>query len=360
MTSTQRYYPSAKKLANEKASRKGGNKEFDRFATAKLLASSPDGPLSTMNRSATLTTDGWGDDGGTSSSATTVAFGSGATGKRRPHVTTWRQQIDHIVVSLKDFARAKGSADEAKLQAQLMENGALGAVTAAELRQDGDEVVLTVSFVDMSLAPRGPGGHGKQGGKRRQEIAVQTEVPLDGGGGASLPPLADLGYGRPLKDKTATARAPSGGWNKLTKALLFELGDRGDGRAETVLGLIDEGADVNASDPATKQCALHVAAANGRTECLKFLLDASADINARGGPHGDTALHASVRGQSPAAKDCLTVLLDAGADASKKNIDMLTPAALAEESGLAALRSFLAARVGAPALAALAKTKRRP
>jgi hypothetical protein len=354
-----RYYPSAKKLANDTKSsskRGGSNAEFDRFALTKhLVASSESGSLASSGRAAT---EAWGDGG----AATSVAFGSGSTSKGRSHVTTWRQQIDHIFVSVKDFARAKGSADAAKLQAQLMENGAIGAVTAAELRQDGDEVVFTVSFVDMSLNPRGVGGLGKSASKRKQEMSVQTDAPHDGSA-VTLAPLADLGFGRPAKSMNTTARLPqsaSGGWNKLAKALHFELGDRGEGSAETVMGLIDEGVDVNVADPASKQCALHVAAANGRTECIKFLLDANADINARGGPHGDTALHAAVRGQNPAAKECLGVLLDAGADATKKNIDMQTPAALAEQSGHSSLRSFLAARVGAPALAALAQTKRRP
>lgn len=45
---------------------------------------------------------------------------------------------------------------------------ALGAVTAAELRQDGDEVVLTVAMVDMSLTPRG------KRTKRKQEISVRS------------------------------------------------------------------------------------------------------------------------------------------------------------------------------------------
>jgi hypothetical protein len=250
-------------------------------------------------------------------------------------------------VALKDFSRSK-SHEAAKFQAQMMEF-ALGAVTAAELRQDGDEVVLTVSMVDMSLNPRGTKT------KRNVEISVQTEAPESANG--DLPSLADLGYGRRRRAKPKRDAAANG-WSKLAAALIFELGEQGEGRSETVLGLIDEGADVNATNPASKERPLNVAAEHGRVECLKFLLDAGAAIDAKSGAHGETALHSAVRGQHSAVRECVTVLLDAGADASKKNLDMLSPVALADKTGQSTLRKFMAAKVGAPSLAALAKSTR--
>lgn len=96
----------------------------------------------------------------------------------------------------------------------------------------------------------------------------------------------------------------------------------------------------------------------GRVECLKFLLDAGAAPDGKSGPHGETALHSAVRNNPPEVRECITVLLDGGADPSKKDVEMLTPVALAEKSGQPALRKFLAAKVGAPALAALAKSTR--
>lgn len=62
-----------------------------------------------------------------------------------------------------------------------------------------------------------------------------------------------------------------------------------------MLGLLDEGADVNVLTR-EHQRPLHIAAAAGRVEVMKFLLDGNAAIDGKGF-RGDTPLHAAVRGQ---------------------------------------------------------------
>eukprot|EP00038_Savillea_parva_P011220 m.195979 g.195979 ORF g.195979 m.195979 type:complete len:935 (+) comp19673_c0_seq1:67-2871(+) len=338
---TALYFPSAKKMEIERAKSRPKSDGYDRFATAKVVGGMP--------RPATALGEGDQDVAG----STTVAFGAGSTTKGKRAPSSWRHQIDHAFVALKTFTRSK-SHEAAKFQAQMMDF-ALGDVTSAELRQDGDEAMLTVTMVDLSLTP-----HGGRKAKRHQEMSVQTDMP-PGGAGDTLPSLAELGYGKKRKPKSAQHRkgtGTGGGWSKLSEALVFELGPRGEGRAETVLGLIDEGADVNAASPGNKERPLNVAAEHGRVECLKFLLDAGAQPDGKSGSRGETALHSAVRGRSTTARECIEVLLDAGADPSKKNLDMQTPAALADALKLTPLRKYLAAKVGAPALAALTKSSR--
>jgi len=324
---TALYFPSSQKIAAAKAKGKAKHDGFDRFAVTKIVGERPlDVPTSAS--AADLT-------------GSTIAFGSGTTAKNKKPITTWRQQIDHTFVALKDFSRNK-SHESAKFQAQMMEFS-LGSVTAAEMRQDGDEVVLTVAMVDLSLTSR------TQKAKRRKETSVQTEERA-----GTMATLAELGYGRGQRLKPSN-RGRSG-WSKLCEALMFELGSRGDGRTDTVLGLIDQGADVNSHHPKTKERLLNVAAEFGRTECLKFLLDNGAQIDSKSGSLGETALHSAVRGQSPSTRECIIVLLDAGADATKMDNALMTPMALADKLGLASLRTFFAARVGATSLAALSQS----
>ena len=76
--------------------------------------------------------------------------------------------------------------------------------------------------------------------------------------------------------------------------------DPANPQAETILGLLDQGADVHGFN-SDRDRPLHVAAYFGRVEAVKFLLDAEADVNAAGSM-GDTPLHAAVRGDHRFAK----------------------------------------------------------
>lgn len=67
-------------------------------------------------------------------------------------LTSWRRQLDHIFMQLKAYARKKEDTHAARFQAEAMEF-VMGEVTSASIRQDGDEVCLTVSLVDMALTP---------------------------------------------------------------------------------------------------------------------------------------------------------------------------------------------------------------
>lgn len=306
------YFPSAKKMeAAHKAATQGSRKgsDFDRFKHFPAVSIGPP-PENTSGSAGTKT------------------------------LTTWRRQIDHVFLQLKDYARKKNDVDAAKFQAEAMEF-VMGPVTCASIRQDGDEICLTVSLVDMAVNPKA---------RRKKTRSVPVEVQTEPVEGASLPPLSEI-LSKPVRREAAR----KSGMSLVTKSLLVELGAEGEGRSDTLLGLLDEGADVNVL-AAGNQRPLHLAATNGRVEAVKFLIDADAQIDGRGF-RGDTPLHAAVRAGTAQAKECLSVLLDAGADPTIKNADRLTPAGLAEELGNKKLFAFLGSRVAAPALYNLSRSK---
>src|SRR5574342_811543 len=70
------------------------------------------------------------------------------------------------------------------------------------------------------------------------------------------------------------------------------LNAAGGGDTKSVVEILQEGADVNASFPVIGTRALMVAAAQGHVDAVKALLDAGADVNAAD-LTGWTALHAA-------------------------------------------------------------------
>eukprot|EP00041_Stephanoeca_diplocostata_P034002 m.1139744 g.1139744 ORF g.1139744 m.1139744 type:complete len:843 (+) comp24442_c0_seq6:131-2659(+) len=268
-----------------------------------------------------------------------------ASGDAHKELSSWRRQIDHMFMQLKAYARKKDDSHAARFQAEAMEF-VMGEVTSASVRQDGDEVCLTVSLVDMALTP-----HRKKV-SRTAAAECQTE-PL----GDSLAPLADILPRAPGKSSKPTRKRATA-MSDVTKALLVEIGSSGQGRSDTVLGLLDEGADVNVLTR-EQQRPLHIAASAGRVEILKFLLDGNAGVDGKG-YRGDTPLHAAVRGQASQAQQCISLLLDANADPHAKNADKLTPSALAGEIGNKRLVAFLGTKVAAPVLWNLSKSKMAP
>ena len=70
-----------------------------------------------------------------------------------------------------------------------------------------------------------------------------------------------------------------GGSSATTQQLLQEVSNTGEGREDTVMALIDAGADVNAMS-LMKTRPLYEAVRNGFVESAKVLLDAEADVNA--------------------------------------------------------------------------------
>ena len=92
-----------------------------------------------------------------------------------------------------------------------------------------------------------------------------------------------------------------------------------EGNAETVVALLNAGADVNALSAGSTP--LHYAALFQKAEAVTKLIEAGADPNARSSG-GDTPLH---RAAGSGTVEILTALLKAGADVNVRGSDGLTP-----------------------------------
>ena len=179
----------------------------------------------------------------------------------------------------------------------------MGDLRAAQVREDDGDVVVTLVFYSrdsgsrrhQTSAPRSVSG-------RTHPLAESEPVqppPGDSTSARAKTPAAKTPSRRPVSkplDRSSAAAAPAAAAAKsplqITKrrcdpkttalqstALLAELGDKGQGREEVVLGLLDQGADPNF---VSKEQArpLFTAALNGRRKCLPLLLDAGANVNA--------------------------------------------------------------------------------
>jgi ankyrin repeat protein len=127
-----------------------------------------------------------------------------------------------------------------------------------------------------------------------------------------------------------TAVSPDG-WFPLHLAAHF-------GRAGVARVLLNEGAQVNAcSTNASRNMALHAAAAGRAQAVAKLLIDAGADVNARQGG-GFTALHSVAQGGDI---EFARLLADAGADVNVRAENQQRPLDLALANGRQAMVDFL-------------------
>lgn len=267
----------------------------------------------------------------------------------------WRQQIDHALAKLKAFAR-----ETPKFQLQMGQHR-MGDVTGAQIRQDGDQILLTVSLNDKKFDHKKKSAHrhrvfeGVTYSANQSMAGTQTPINefLDQNG--TLPPLEKL---EPVAKKKSNREAEARRMSKITKALFVAVGPDGSHtKAETILGLLDQGADPNGFN-ADRDRPLHVAAFYGRVEAVTFLLDAKANPDAAGNG-GDSPLHAAVRGDARHAKEVISLLIQANAQTDSQNIDTLTPCGLAGDLGKKHLVSYFGKMLSDANLDTLSKSKIR-
>jgi ankyrin repeat protein len=107
------------------------------------------------------------------------------------------------------------------------------------------------------------------------------------------------------------------------------LNAAGGGDTKSVVEILQQGVDVNASFPIIGTRALMVAAAQGHVDTVKALIDAGADVNAAD-VTGWTALHAAAyRGD----KQIISLLLERGAIAPAPTWFLQSPSDMAEKLG---------------------------
>ncbi|XP_072032522.1 double zinc ribbon and ankyrin repeat-containing protein 1-like isoform X2 [Amphiura filiformis] len=230
----------------------------------------------------------------------------------------WRQQMDHICGHLKAYAQNNQDFRN------LIGEPRMGKMTAATVHEDGYEMNLNALF---NL--RGPKDAftGKPMGISKG-LSNLTEGRKSGLTG-STSSLDSVGHTTKL-DKTSTGGSKTTTpkkkkpkkrvEEKLTPAekdLLREVGPKGDGDAEEVERLLDEGASAKVENPDGIPV-LMVAVMNKHFECLDALVNAGADIDKRAGSKNNTALHEAVS-LGPSGKEGVTKLLSLGASTKIKN-----------------------------------------
>jgi uncharacterized protein len=111
-----------------------------------------------------------------------------------------------------------------------------------------------------------------------------------------------------------------------TSSLLIAAGG---GDTRSVVDILQEGVDVNASFPVIGTRALMVAAAQGHVDTVKALVDAGADVNAAD-VTGWSVLHAAAyKGD----KQIISLLIERGAIAPPATWFLQTPSVTAEKLG---------------------------
>lgn len=307
----------------------------------------------------------------------------------------WRLQLDHLGHHLKQYARDNPAFQSASGQP------IMGEVRAARIEEEGDVVVFTVVLArkdppaEEILLTDEEEALARQDARQAEEMAAAKKAAEKREAAAKKVAREKQRLQRQTQSSTRSRRseghtakvaesprakrstrlanvkstAEKAELDPATKLLLAELGPSGEGNEDVVLGLIDEGADVNAGKSSAELChrlhryvaasiplraepfsshatthnhalrarhlavsprrehVLYLAALHARVSAVPLLVDAASKVNTRSSM-GETALHAAVRASSN-NMELIDALIAAGADPTIRNTNGLSPLALA-------------------------------
>lgn len=275
---------------------------------------------------------------------------------RRPLLTAispgkgyWRKQVEHMTQHMKAHAQ-----NDAEFRA-LIGEPKMGKLLTASVQEDGYELSLTLTFALR-------GGKDKFAGKKLgitgdylslyTEQDNQTTYRSDSDDFEEIIETPKRGTKKVVKKKKPAKKV-----NKEDQLLLKEIGAQGEGDPTILQQLIDDGSNPNCVNKHGIP-ALHIAAKNKRAECISVLVEAGADVDKKGPTaiKGNTALHEAVS-LGPAGAKVVEVLLSIGADQNIKNDKGETPYDLAVKGGYEILVKKFAAALGQSQLQKMIKPK---
>ncbi|KAI8505519.1 metal ion binding [Branchiostoma belcheri] len=260
----------------------------------------------------------------------------------------WRKQIDHICGHLRAYAQ-----NTTEFRANVGEPR-MGKLVSATVHEDGYELSLAMTFALRGnkdvLTGKPMRVRGDEflsnltEGRRRSFHGSSSSL------GKSGDPASHLEHVKDLTTLAEKSRGPSRcEWFKPyslaeDRLLLQEVGPKGEGNAEEVQKLLDEGADPNLVDNDDRPV-LTVAVMNNRHESIPVLVQAGAEVDKRSGPKNNTALHEAVN-LGPSGKRAVQALLGCNANSKRKNDKSESPYDLAVKLGDESILKSFASSMG--------------
>ncbi|XP_078671575.1 double zinc ribbon and ankyrin repeat-containing protein 1-like isoform X5 [Branchiostoma floridae x Branchiostoma belcheri] len=251
----------------------------------------------------------------------------------------WRKQIDHICGHLRAYAQ-----NTTEFRANVGEPR-MGKLVSATVHEDGYELSLAMTF---ALRGNKDVLTGKPMRVRGDEFLSNLTEGRRSFHGSSSSLASDSSEKKKKKGtKKAKKKKQPSKEDKLhaeDRLLLQEVGPKGEGNAEEVQKLLDEGADPNLVDNDDRPV-LMVAVMNNRHESIPVLVQAGAEVDKRSGPKNNTALHEAVN-LGPSGKRAVQALLGCNANSKRKNDKSESPYDLAVKLGDESILKSFASSMG--------------
>lgn len=271
---------------------------------------------------------------------------------RRPLLTAvspgkgyWRKQVDHMCAHLKAHAQ-----NEAEFRA-LIGEPKMGKLLTSTVQEDGYELSVTLTF---ALRNNKDPLAGRKIAMSGDYLSQHTEQ--DSWHNSDSDESVEVVTKKTTK-KTKPKKKVGPKIAAIDQKLLRELGPNGEGDPSEVQQLIDEGANAECTNKDGLSC-IYVAIKNKRAACIPVLVEAGVDINMKGPSSikGNTPLHEAV-GLGPSGSEVISVLLENGADQTKKNDRGETPYDLAVKGGYDSTVKKFASAMGSSQLKKMVKPK---